>query len=81
MILRVLLPALGVAGILGWTLWFVIQEASRKDRQKRQRQYSEWVGTIPDMPEAERGIAQNHVLRIIREGPKGACRGPWENVP
>jgi len=76
--LRAIIPGIVIAGILVILLNFLFAEADHRARMKRSARYNEWIKTIPKMPLEDQRIAQLHVLRILREGPAGEYRGPWE---
>lgn len=80
-LLRVAIPVALIAGVLWWLVSFLIQEADRRALEKRMDLYEAWAKTIPTMTPSERTLAHLHVLRILKEGPSGGYRGPWEHVP
>lgn len=78
-VIRFIIVATLFAIPAGLIIWLLIKESEHRAKRKRVEKYNEWVKTLPSMSEFDRTLAQAHMVRILKEGPQGSYRGPWEN--
>lgn len=65
-------------------IFVAVLNMCRRDRELDQRrvQYNRWVKTSLQSEDADvRKQAAEHIMRVLKEGPTGEYRGPWEETP